>query len=344
MNEIAASAKPLRDREALAASMQRQGLLPLWEIYQKVVTREPSADIPSVHWRWRDLQEAVDLSVRAVTGHDADHRVLVLKNPHIPAGVATTHNILAAVQCVLPGERTSPHRHTPAAVRLVLDGHGGGTYVDGVRCAMHGGDFIVTPNWTWHCHDNDSDRPVTWVDILDVPLVRAANAMFGEFGPVERFPETLATLPDALFERGGLAPVSDRPAVGYTPRFRYAWSDVCSVLAAMAPEEDGSRTVRYTNLLDGGPVVPTLDARVLELKSGRPTAPQRSTASRLAVVIEGRGTSQVGGRTHEWEARDIFTIPEWSTVTHRAIDPQARMLIVSDEHHRRLLGLYREER
>ena len=92
----------------------------------------------------------------------------------------------------LPGERTSPHRHTPAAVRLVLEGSGGGTFVDGMRCEMQTGDFIVTPNWTWHCHENDAATAVTWVDILDVPLVRAANAVFGDMGPVKKYPEVPA--------------------------------------------------------------------------------------------------------------------------------------------------------
>jgi gentisate 1,2-dioxygenase len=332
-----------KDRAELGAAMQRMSLLPLWEIYEKVVTHEPAMDVPSHQWRWADLAPAVDLSVRTVQGRDADHRVLVLKNPHLAPRVATTNNILGAVQCVLPGERTSPHRHTPAAVRLVLDGQGGGTFVDGVRCEMRTGDFIVTPNWTWHCHDNDSATPVTWVDILDVPFVKAANAIFGEFD-VRGFPENVATLPDALFEKGGIQPVTDRPTVPHTPRFRYAWSDVLAVLAATAPEADGSRAVRYTNPLDGGPVIPTMDACVRELAGGRTTRRARSTASRLLIVIEGAGESRIGGVTHRWSARDVITVPEWSWVEHTAASPVARMLEVTDAPFRQRAGLLREER
>jgi gentisate 1,2-dioxygenase len=332
------------DRAALKELMAGQSLLPLWEIYQRVVTDEPSMDVASHHWRWADLSPAVDLSVKTVQGRDADHRVLVLKNPNLPGGVATTNNILAAVQCVLPGERTNPHRHTPAAVRLVLSGQGGGTFVDGVRCEMRTGDFIVTPNWTWHCHHNDSAVPVTWLDILDVPFVKSANAIFGEFNPVEPYPQTLATLPDALFEKGGLQPMVNCPGVSHTPRLRYAWTDVCALLEAMQPAEDGSRAVRYTNPLDGGPVIATMDASVLELPAGRPSCRARSTASRLVAVIEGAGHSRVGGLTHHWGPHDVFTIPEWNWVEHQASSARARLLVVSDEPFRRRSGLLREER
>ena len=111
----------------LEGEMERQSLIPLWKVYERVVTHEPSLDAPSQLWRWQDLERAVKLTTELVHGKDADHRVLVLKHPKLAPRVATTNNILAAVQCVLPGERTSPHRHTPAAVRLVLEGSGGGT-------------------------------------------------------------------------------------------------------------------------------------------------------------------------------------------------------------------------
>lgn len=333
-------------KAALKGAMEKLSLLPLWEVYERVVTHEPSKDAPSHMWKWRDLAPAVALTVDTVKGRDADHRVLVLKNPHYAGRVATANNILGAVQCVVPGEKTSPHRHTPAAVRIILEGSGGGTYVDGVRCEMQAGDFIVTPNWTWHCHENDSAGPVTWVDILDVPLVRAANAVFGEYGPPPGYPETVQTLPDTLFAGGGLQPETDRPEapMPYTPRFRYAWNDVTALLEATPRGADGSRSVRYTNPLDGGPVIATMDARMLELEGGRTTRALRSSESALVVVIDGEGSSRIGDVVHEWQARDIFTLPEWNWMEHTASSGRARLLVVGDRNVRRALHLYREER
>jgi gentisate 1,2-dioxygenase len=303
----------------LEQEMERQSLIALWKVYERVVTHEPSLDAPSHHWRWADLERAVKLTTELVHGRDADHRVLVLKHPRLAPRVATANNILAAVQCVLPGERTSPHRHTPAAVRLVLEGSGGGTFVDGVRCEMHSGDFIVTPNWTWHCHENDSPGPVTWVDILDVPLVRAANAVFGDMGPVTRYPEVPAGA-----------------------RFHFSWADTLRRLEAAA-ENGGVREVRYTDPRSGGPVLPTLEARVIEIRNGDCTRPARIAASQLCVVIEGRGSSRVGDLRHEWSARDIFTVHEWAWTEHRSGTERARLLVIDDRNYRRFLGLYREE-
>ena len=332
------------ERTALERAMAEQGLTALWKIYDKVVTREPSGAVPSHIWRWRDLAPVVDMAAAGVTGPDADHRVLVLTNPHLDGRFASVTNIVGAIQCVLPGERTNAHRHTPAAVRIVLEGQGGGTFVDGLRCDMHDGDLIVTPNWTWHCHDNDSQARAVWVDILDVPMVKALNAVFGDMGPAPEYPINLSTLPDALFAAGGLLPVSDRQAMPHTTRFRYPWRDVVDLLEQLPPAADGTRTVRYANPVDGGPVTPTLDAYVIEIAPGRATHTMRSSACTLAVVLEGDGESRIGATTHQWQPRDIFTLPEWAWTSHKAIGTPARLLMVTDREVRRRLGLLREER
>jgi gentisate 1,2-dioxygenase len=331
-------------RAALDRAMAEQGLTALWKIYDKVVTKEPSGTLPSHIWRWRDLAPLVEMAEGSITGHDADHRVMVLTNPHLDGRFASVTNIVGAIQCVLPGERTNAHRHTPAAVRIVLEGQGGGTFVDGLRCDMHGGDLIVTPNWTWHCHDNDSDARVLWVDILDVPMVKALNGVFGDMGPAPEYPINLSTLPDSLFAAGGLMPVSDRQAMPHTTRFRYPWKDVVALLEELPPSADGTRTVRYTNPVDGGPVTPTLDAYVMELVPGRATHGMRTSAGTLAVVLEGAGESTIGQTTHKWQARDVFTLPEWQWASHKASDRPARIMLVTDREVRRRLGLLREER
>jgi gentisate 1,2-dioxygenase len=39
---------------------------------------------------------------------------------------------------------------------------------------------LITPNWTWHDHANDTDAPMIWLDGLDTPLVRLLEAGFYE--------------------------------------------------------------------------------------------------------------------------------------------------------------------
>lgn len=330
-------------RGELYEAMEAHGLAPLWDIYHDLVVAEPGRQEPSMHWRWETLQPVIALSSDHVKDKDADHRVLLLKNPHLPGPPKSTANIISGIQCVLPGEKTEPHRHTPAALRVVLEGAGGSTFVDGKRCAMHTGDFIVTPNWTWHCHENDSADRVVWIDILDVPLVGSLDAVFGEYGGTDVYPDNIAALPDTSFAGGGLVPVTDRARTTHTPRIRYAWDDVTAALAATPAGDDGGRTLRYANPVDGGSVISTLDAYAIELAPGRETRRTRTTANAICVVVEGQGESRVGDVTHRWAARDVFTVPHWSWTSHRAEDDTARLVMVTDREVLKRLGLLREE-
>ena len=75
-----------------------------------------------------------------------------------PAGdYATSRTIVAAYQMIMPGEKARSHRHTPNALRLIIDAEPGAyTIVNGERLSMMPGDVVLTPNWCWHGHGNDS--------------------------------------------------------------------------------------------------------------------------------------------------------------------------------------------
>ena len=47
---------------------------------------------------------------------------------------------------LLPGEWAPAHRHTPNAVRIVVEGEGAYTTVNGEKCTMERGDLILTPS------------------------------------------------------------------------------------------------------------------------------------------------------------------------------------------------------
>src|SRR5688572_18374855 len=80
----------------------------------------------------------------------------------------------------MPGEIARAHRHSGSALRLIIEGQGGYTVVNGDRIPMYPGDLVLTPNWTWHDHANDTDAPMIWLDGLDTPLVRMLEAGFDE--------------------------------------------------------------------------------------------------------------------------------------------------------------------
>jgi hypothetical protein len=49
-----------------------------------------------------------------------------------------------------PGEIARAHRHTPAALRMIVESTGGYTVVNGDVVRMLDGDLVLMPNWTWH--------------------------------------------------------------------------------------------------------------------------------------------------------------------------------------------------
>ena len=63
----------------------------------------------------------------------------------------------------------------------------------------------------------------------------------------------------------------------------------------------------------------------------------------MCVVVEGRGTSQVGDDTFAWGPKDVFSMPHGNWVTHRSDGEPARLFVVTDRDVLRRLDLLKEE-
>ena len=157
----------------------------LWELASQM-TRAPRAEGASPTCGRPSLIEAMVRESGEVVPVGEERRALQLFNPGLDGRWATTNTMIAAVQLLLPGEVARAHRHTPTAIRFIMEGEGAYTAVDGERVYMAPGDLVLTPSWAWHDHGNETDRPVVWMDGLDIPLVQALNAMF--FQIYERAP------------------------------------------------------------------------------------------------------------------------------------------------------------
>lgn len=302
----------------LAAALEAAGLRSLWDRYEPLVSREPRALEAPLHWRWQTLAPLVERAVIEAGTEDAERRVLLLTHSAFPGTVHTTRNLSAGIQILQPGERARPHRHTLGALRFVMEGEGAATFVDGERCAMQPGDLILTPAWAWHEHVNEGGKRVVWFDGLDLPLAQHLDTVFFEAGPVRD------TQPITSILR------HDRAA---------AWAALVRTPAA----QDGSREFRYCTA-GGGPVLPTIDCRLLAPGTERPTCPVRSTASSICVVAQGEGESVVGSTRMRWRRNDVFTIPQWHWASHRATSDGAVLFQMSDRALLEPLGYLREER
>lgn len=318
---------------------------PLWDRYQRVTTRAPAARDDPMAWLWRDMQPLIARSAREVAMQDAERRVLLLTHPAFGGAAATTTNLSAGLQTLLPGETARAHRHSLQAIRFVMSGGGAQTTVNDQHCAMNQGDLVLTPAWTWHEHVHAGSEPLVWFDGLDLPLLHHLDSMFFELaepgaGHVDPPPTRAAAAP---WNGATLGPDGTAPGAAAANRYRFSWDRACQALDAAKIGSDGSRCLRYVDGVSHGAVLPTLDCYLLDCAPGRATRGQRTTSNAVCVVAQGEGRSEIGSRVIEWRRNDVFTLPHWNWVRHTATDTHARIFVMTDRELLASMGYLREE-
>src|SRR5437660_6009291 len=149
-------------RGAFHERMHANHMYGLWELASQM-TAHPQPKMVAHLWPWTTTESIIDESARAVPVGD-ERRALQLFNPGLGGRWATTNNLIAAVQILLPGEVARAHRHTPTAIRFIIEGNGAYTAVDGERVYMAPGDLILTPSWAWHDHGNETNEPFVCIE------------------------------------------------------------------------------------------------------------------------------------------------------------------------------------
>jgi gentisate 1,2-dioxygenase len=335
-------------RDDFYARLDAAGMAPLWESLHALVPKSPATPALPAHWDYDNvvrpkLMEAGEL----ITAHEAERRVLILENPGLRGKASITHTLYAGLQLILPGEVAPAHRHTQSALRFVVEGSGAYTAVAGERTLMQPGDFVLTPSWTWHDHGNDSDLPMVWLDGLDIPLIRFLDAGFAETANVES-QSVSRPVGDNLARYGAnLLPVDWTPDTRNSPIFNYPYARSRESLATLAtngdPDACHGHKLRYVNPANGASPMPTISAFIQLLPGGWNGARYRATDGTVVSVVEGTGTSVIGGQTIAWKPRDVFVIPAWAWAEHRP-DSEAVLFSFSDRPVQQALGLWREER
>ncbi len=329
------------------ARIGAQNMTPLWEVLHALVPTQPQSHAQAVIWRYTELREQVLEAGRLISAEEAERRVLILENPGLRGQSCITQSLYAGLQLILPGEVAPAHRHTQSALRLVLDGEGAYTAVDGERTTMHRGDFIITPAWTWHDHGNLGDQPVVWLDGLDIPIVRFLDAGFAEKSG-QQTQQALRPEGDALARYGAnMVPVDYAPkAADPTRVFVYPFERTRASLKAIAhgtPDAHQGFKLRYVNPATGASPMPTIGAFAQWLPSGFETKPLRSTDGTVVVCLEGGGEVKVGEAAWRVQENDVFVVPSWHTLQLRA-DRDTVMFSFSDRPVQQALGLWREQR
>ncbi len=306
-----------------------------WKI-ELPANMEPRSKLRPMHWKGSLVRKQLLRAGELIGVNEAGRRTLQLLNPGLFPLRSTTHTLQMSIQLVLPGEVAAAHRHTMAALRFVVEGSGTFTTVNGDSFLMEPGDLILTPNWTWHDHVNQSDSPIVWIDGLDLPFARSLDTMF-----LEEYPEPRQTV------RRVLKTSADSILSPQGSPWYFKWRDAERTLRQMAehpPETVGGLVMEYKNR-EGGPALPTIACGVQMLSGGEKTTIQRRTSAEIYHVVRGRGATKINDVVFEWEQGDYFVVPNWSWHRHenRSGDEDAFLFFISDRPLLEPFGLYRAE-
>ena len=315
------------------AALKAQNLVPLWPNLRAVLPpHKPRLQTRATHWPYKTLRPLLLQAGELAPIEKAERRVLVLANPgHGPDKMQASAAMYLGMQLLLPGEWAPSHRHTPNAVRMVVEGAGAWSTVDGEKCAMLRGDLILTPTGLWHEHGHDGNEPVVWLDVLDLPLVYYMEASYHVDGGRQ------AVKPghgERAYSRGGLLPsaVFERSNKAY-PMLRYPWAEARAALESLAADQPELEAVQltYANPETGGHAENILGFYALMLRPGQTLRlPARSPAM-VFHVIEGGAQVQIEDQAFTLDTADTCCAPGYTAVTLNNPSATPAFLFIADE-------------
>jgi len=339
MTTVAANPK----REQFSSELAALHMRPLWE---RVMRLKPGTAAVPVIWRWAQTQPHLMRAAELISTKEAERRVLMLENPALKGTTFATTTLYAGLQVILPGEIARTHRHTPNALRFIVEGRGAYSAVEGERVMMQPGDFVTTPNWAWHDHGNLGSEPVVWLDGLDLAFANLFGAHFREEYPQESQPVSHAEGETGARFGANLLPLDYRPRGSASPILSYPYERTREALERLSrsgdPHPSHGYKLRYANPATGGHAFPTMAAFMQWLPKGHAGKRTRSTDGAVYCVVEGNGTAAIGGERFDFAPHDVFAVPSW---THYEFHARGDCVLFSysDRAAQEALGFWRED-
>lgn len=221
-------------------------LVPLWPNLRAVLPPKVSTrKTRPTFWPYKSLRPLLLKAGELTPIEKAERRVPVLANPGLGLeNMQASAAMYLGMQLLLPGEWAPAHRHTPNAVRVIVEGESAYTTVNGEKCLMRRGDLILTPTGQWHEHGHDGDQPVVWLEVLDLPLVYDMEASYHIDGARQAVKPDRG---DQVYAHGGMVPSvdferADRPY----PMQRYPRAEARAALTALAANQPELPSVQIT--------------------------------------------------------------------------------------------------
>lgn len=317
-----------------------------------------SAAVPH-SWKYKDAREKLFTLGSLLTVEEAERRNINFVNPALrnfmPA--ATLSTLRGGIQLLLPGERAYTHRHSANAFRFVLEAPDSGAYtvVEGTRIPMRPGDLILTPNWTWHDHHNESESHAIWYDGLDVLMAYMVGGVFSqEFEKVTGEPYQAASRDAEAMQHcygAGFVhrqrmfpehiPASNNPLLYYPyARARRALADL--VACGAGTPHDGV-LLEYVNPETAGPTFPSMNTALRMVPARSNVEARHRTENIIFITMEGSVSFHLPGQMFHTEPFDVTALPSW--VPYRITNTDNEPAVLFSSSDRPLfekLGFYRE--
>jgi gentisate 1,2-dioxygenase len=328
-------------------AMSRAGIGPLWPRLRNALPRDrPKPITQSNLWTYSTLRPLLMRAGELTPVEKAERRVLFLIDPGRGAGsMQVTSTLYVGFQLLLPGEVAPAHKHTPSAARIVVEGEGAYTVVDGEKLPMIAGDLILTPGGAWHDHGHAGTNPVVWLDALDLPLLVYLEGSYAVEAPIQKTRNRPDTS-EVEYVSAGLTPARRRDVALPTayPMMRYPWARMEAALRRMA-EHDGAETAEldYVNPETSESCLRTMGFPAMMLRPSQVSQPLLRSSSSVFHVISGRGSSTVNGQRHLRGPKDTFSVPVFAEVEHLVTSDEPAFLIrIHDGPMQERLGYYEE--
>lgn len=325
-------------------ALRKLNLVPLWPSLRAVLPpKVPSRQTRPTHWAFQTLKPLLLQAGELTPIEKAERRVLVMANPgHGLEKMQASSAMYLGMQLLLPGEWAPSHRHTPNAVRMIVEGEGAYTTVDGQKCPMHRGDLILTPTGLWHEHGHDGSDPVIWLDVLDLPLMYYMEVSYHVNGERQK---VIPGQGDRQYAHGGVAPTQmfERTRNAY-PLLRYPWAQAKAALLSIAQDKPALEQVQvaYIHPETGEDAENVLGFYALMLRPGQTLRLPARSPAQVFHVIEGGVQVRVQDSVFNLAEADTCCAPGYEAVTLVNLQAaQPAFVFVADESplHRKL-GVY----
>ena len=330
-------------------TLDNLNLLPAWTLLRALMPVGAAVPVAhAAHWPYAQARPLLLRAAELVPIEKAERRVLGYVNPGFDrARLSTLPSIFFGLQLIMPGERAPNHKHIPAAARIIIEGQGAYTTVDGEKLQMEEGDVILTPPLHWHDHGHEGSAPVVWMDVLDHPLAVPMDVSYVLPGKMAESYNNQPDSGDTVYSCPGLVPYRKpgQRAPDY-PMRRFRWQRVRSALVATGEVTARGNEVhlRYCNPETGESVLKTLDFSARLIRPGETATLHRASLNRVFHVMEGRGEIAINAQAFDCSKSDTVAAPAYANIVLQNPSSTAPCFIlqVDDAPTQTKLGFYEE--